>query len=95
MQAIKITNSSDNEPHIKSRNLLTAKENEKLHSLWLKSAKKVVSKYNGSFEWNYKKRREQIRSLYNILKSYKTGCLNSLIQPVFLLYVEIFVSYAK
>lgn len=55
MQAIKITNSCDNEPHIKSRNLLTTKENEKLHGLGLKSVKKIVSKYNGSFEWNYKK----------------------------------------
>lgn len=55
MQAIKITNSCDNEPHIKNKDLLTTKKDSNLHGLGLKSVRRIVDKYNGSFEWNYKK----------------------------------------
>lgn len=55
MQVIKIVNSCNTEPNAKNNNLLTIKTDKNLHGLGLKSVKKIVNKYNGSFEWEYKK----------------------------------------
>ncbi|MBO5462640.1 MAG: GHKL domain-containing protein [Clostridia bacterium] len=55
MQVIKIVNSCNTEPNAKNNNLLTIKTDKNLHGLGLKSVKKIVNKYNGSFEWKYKK----------------------------------------
>ena len=55
MQVIKITNSCDTEPNTKNKDLQTIKKDKNLHGLGLKSVKKIVDKYEGSFDWNYKK----------------------------------------
>lgn len=55
MQVIKITNSCDTEPKTKNKDLQTIKKDKNLHGLGLKSVKKIVDKYEGSFDWNYKK----------------------------------------
>ena len=59
MQVIKITNSCNTPPNIQNSNLLTIKKDKNLHGLGLKSVKKIVDKYNGSFEWEYKKEETQ------------------------------------
>ena len=59
MQVIKITNSCNTEPIIKNKELLTVKKDKNLHGLGLKSVKKIVSKYKGSFEWEYKQSDKQ------------------------------------
>ena len=55
LQVITITNSCDIEPYTRNKDLLTIKKDKNLHGLGLKSVKKVVNKYEGSFDWNYKK----------------------------------------
>lgn len=59
MQVIKITNSCNTEPIIKNKELLTVKKDKNLHGLGLKSVKKIVNKYKGSFEWEYKQTDKQ------------------------------------
>lgn len=55
MQVIKITNSCNTAPNTQNSDLLTIKKDKNTHGLGLKSVKKIVNKYNGSFEWEYKK----------------------------------------
>lgn len=48
-----VTNSCDNEPNSFDRQLITTKENQKLHGYGLKSVAKTLKKYNGDFNWKY------------------------------------------
>lgn len=59
MQVIKITNSCNTAPNTQNSDLLTIKKDKNTHGLGLKSVKKIVNKYNGSFEWEYKKEEKQ------------------------------------
>ena len=58
MQVINLTNSCNAEPSAKNKDLLTIKKDKNLHGLGLKSVKRIVDKYNGSFEWVYKKEKK-------------------------------------
>ncbi len=48
-----VTNSCDNEPNSFDRQLITTKENQKLHGYGLKSVAKTLQKYNGDYNWKY------------------------------------------
>ena len=58
IQVINITNSCNAELSVKNKDLLTIKKDKNLHGLGLKSVKRIVDKYNGSFEWDYKKEKK-------------------------------------
>lgn len=51
---IKIENSSDVEPTMKSGSLVTSKKDGKHHGWGMKSVKSAVEKYNGTVEYDYK-----------------------------------------
>lgn len=51
---IKIENSSDAEPTMKSGSLVTSKKDSKHHGWGMKSVKSAVEKYNGTVEYEYK-----------------------------------------
>lgn len=51
---IKIENSSDVEPTMKSGSLVTSKKDSKHHGWGMKSVKSAVEKYNGTVEYEYK-----------------------------------------
>lgn len=53
---IKIENSSNAEPTMKSGNLVTSKKDGKHHGWGMKSVKSAVEKYNGTVEYDYKDR---------------------------------------
>lgn len=46
-------NSSSNKPRVVGNNLKTTKKEANLHGLGIKSIKRIVKKYHGSFEWSY------------------------------------------
>ena len=48
-----VANSCDKEPNSFDRQLITTKENQKLHGYGLKSVAKTLQKYNGDYNWKY------------------------------------------
>ena len=52
-------NSSSNKPRVVGNNLKTTKKEANLHGLGIKSIKRIVKKYHGSFEWSYDDAQEE------------------------------------
>lgn len=50
---IRIDNSSDKEPTVKNRRLLTNKQNKENHGIGMQSIKKSLKHYNGKMKWEY------------------------------------------
>ena len=48
-----ITNSCESAPEIYGGQLVTSKEDKKLHGFGLKSVAKTLKQYNGDFSWDY------------------------------------------
>lgn len=61
-----ITNSCDSPPVSNENTLLTTKTDKKFHGIGLKSVKRVLSKYNGDFSWEYDKE----KSLFSVTVSF-------------------------
>lgn len=53
--ALTISNSCNSPPSVSGKELKTTKENKRFHGIGLKSVIKIVDKYNGLYDWNYKK----------------------------------------
>ena len=51
--ALALSNSCDNSPISSGKKLQTTKKNKRFHGIGLKSAIKIVDKYNGIYDWNY------------------------------------------
>ena len=48
-----ISNSCDSAPMIQGGQLVTSKDDKKLHGFGLKSVAKTLKRYNGDFSWEY------------------------------------------
>ena len=46
-------NSSDIKPHSVAGTLKTTKDNKRFHGIGVKSIKRIVGKYKGSYDWEY------------------------------------------
>ena len=53
---VKVVNSCDSKPKIKNGLLMTSKINSLYHGFGTKSVRRVVSKYNGDYNWEYNKK---------------------------------------
>ena len=53
---VKVVNSCDSRPKIKNGLLMTSKINSLYHGFGTKSVRRVVSKYNGDYNWEYNKK---------------------------------------
>lgn len=60
---VKVINSCDRKPKIKNGLLLSSKINPHNHGFGTKSIKKVVEKYNGSYEWSYDKKERKFTAI--------------------------------
>ena len=53
MEVISITNSCNVPPKTKNVFFVTTKEDKHMHGIGTRSVKRVIDKYNGSFDWSY------------------------------------------
>ena len=60
---VKITNSCDSPPTVKSGNLITTKHNQDIHGFGIKSIRKIVKKYHGEMQWEYIEPAKQFQSI--------------------------------
>ena len=60
---ITVINSSDIEPNVKNKKLITTKKNKDAHGFGTKSIRKIVRKYKGEMNWEYNNEEKQFKSI--------------------------------
>lgn len=59
---VSLTNSCDAEPKSRNGELLSSKANAMSHGIGTKSIRRIVNKYNGSFDWQYDKKEREFKA---------------------------------